>query len=352
MSRKSGSEVSAFSVLKGSITLFLLAVSLGYFIYCRVTGFSPVKMPAVEELRAMSPIMIPLVYTFAYVVKAGAALVFAFITAGIIAECFPKQKVLKYLSSGKWYSYLLAAGSAPLLTVCSCVMIPIFAGLLYAGAGLGPALALLLAAPAGNVMAIIFTAGVVSPKIALYRLAFSIIAAVLIGAAVAKTPWGREVEKRFRARVSAAASTEAYTPPIWDRLWASLITAGSLGKKVLPYLLAGVAVVSYFQAYVPPELVATYLTGVRGILLGSVIGVPAYTPTLVEVVLVNALKDMGAAPYAALAFLIGGPMTSIPSMSAASRIVGVKVVLTYALMAIAAGIIAGWAYMVIEGPAW
>ena len=54
-------------------------------------------------------------------------------------------------------------------------------------------------------------------------------------------------------------------------------------------------------------------------------GASMYTPTMVEVVLVDALRHLGMSPSSVLAFLLGGPMISIPSMMAVSRIVGVEV---------------------------
>jgi uncharacterized membrane protein YraQ (UPF0718 family) len=75
-----------------------------------------------------------------------------------------------------------------------------------------------------------------------------------------------------------------------------------------------------------------------------VIGVPTYTPTLVEVFLVRGLIAKGMSPAAALAFLIGAPMASIPSMLGVSRIIGWKVVINYAALAVVVAFIAGLVY--------
>ena len=63
----------------------------------------------------------------------------------------------------------------------------------------------------------------------------------------------------------------------------------------MPLLLVGVAAVSYVEAYLPYAIVTRYLTGVTGVVLGAVIGVPLYTPTLVEVFLVkkNVISEEG-----------------------------------------------------------
>lgn len=121
--------------------------------------------------------------------------------------------------------------------------------------------------------------------------------------------------------------------------------AWGLAKKALPYLILGVAAVSYVEAYLPKEVVAKYLTGLHGVVLGGAIGVPMYTPTLVEVFLVNSLIKLGMSPGSAIAFLIGAPMASIPSMLGVSRIINWRCVLNYAILAIVVGILAGLFYM-------
>ncbi len=338
--------------LKASAPLILFVLSLGYFVYAKVTGFTPFKFPTINEMKAYGPFLLPLIYVTVYLIRAGAALVFAFLLAGFIGELVPKQVMLNYLSSSRKSSYILAALISPLLTVCSCVMIPIFAGLVYAGAGVGPATSFLLTAPAANILAIVFTLDIIGWRIALARMLAAVGVAVLAGAIIAKTPWGRAIEEKYRRTSRVQARVEGVKIPLCERLWASFKLSGYLAKTILPYVLLGVGIVSYVQAYLPPSIVAAYLSGNIGIMLGAIIGVPMYTPTLVEVILVDALRHLGMSPAAALAFLIGGPMTSIPSMMGASRIVGWKVVLTYAIIAVVGAMAAGFLYEVFVGNAW
>ncbi len=339
-------------VIKGLTPVVLFVLGFTYFAYCRITGYTLVKLPSLDVMRSYGPILLPFIYIFSYLVRAGGALLFAFILAGFISELMPKHVLLNHLSSRRKSSYVLAALSAPLLTVCSCVMIPIFAGLVYGGAGLGPALAFLLTAPAANIMAIIFTADIISWKIAIARLFFSIIIAVTVGFIISKMPWGRAVEEKCRTRISKSYGVTEYKEPLLDKLWQSFQTTCILARAIIPYLLLGIAIVSYVETYLPPKIVASYLSGFTGIMLGAVIGVPMYTPTLVEVILVDGLRHLGMSPSAALAFLIGGPMTSIPSMFAASRVVGWKVVLSYAVLAVVGAVIAGLCYYIVLGDVW
>ena len=339
-------------VIKGLTPIVLFILGLTYFAYCRITSYTPIKLPSLEEMKSYGPILLPFIYAFSYLVRAGAALLFAFVLAGFISELMPKHVLLNHLSSRRKSSYFLAALFSPLLTVCSCVMVPVFAGLVYGGAGLGPALAFLLTAPAANIMAIIFTADIISWKIAIARLFFSIIIAVTVGFIISKMPWGKAVEEKSRARIRKGYGVAEQKEPLLDKLWQSFQTTCFLARTILPYLLLGIAIVSYVQAYLPPKIVATYLSGFIGIMLGAVIGVPMYTPTLVEVVLVDGLRHLGMSPSAALAFLIGGPMTSIPSMFGVSRVVGWKVILSYAVLAVVGAVIAGLCYYIVLGDVW
>jgi len=225
-------------------------------------------------------------------------------------------------------------------------MIPIFAGIMMAGAGIGPAITFLLMAPAANIMAIIFTSEIISWKLALARIVFSFIGAIIIGMIVVKTPWGKKIEEKY-TEMAGKRQAKIQEMKIENKFWETMHVAGDLTKRVVPYLALGLVFVSFIEAYMPREIVAKWLTGVHGVILGGVIGVPTYTPTLVEVFFTKALINLGMSPSAALAFLIGAPMASIPSMLGVSRVVGWKVVLTYAALAVIIAITSGLIYLAL-----
>lgn len=300
----------------------------------------------IENLRSIPVWLLPFKYTFSYITKAWAPLVFAFCLGGIVVGFVPKERFQQLLASGNARSYVIAATAAPFLTVCSCAMIPIFGGLLVGGAGLGPAVTFLLMAPAANIMAITFTGSMISWKIALTRVVFSYFGSMVVGFLVAKTSWGIKIEKRFAERRIVFQGIETGSKPSFaERSLVSLSETKDFAVKILPYLIGGVAIISFVEAYLPPQIVSHYMTGIRGVALGAIIGVPTYTPSMVEVFLVKAMLNLGMAPAAALAFLIGGPICSIPSMMAASRIAGWQVTLTYALLTVLVAIAAGIFYL-------
>jgi uncharacterized membrane protein YraQ (UPF0718 family) len=225
-------------------------------------------------------------------------------------------------------------------------MVPIFAGLIYAGGGIGPALTFLLVAPANNLLADIITIQVLGWEIALADMIAAGISAIIIGYVVAKTPWGAQFEQQFQANPRQTASIELMKQPLDKRLWSALKFAGYLAKRVVPAFLIGLVAVSYFQAFFPENLVKAYLTGPLGVVFAALLGGPLYTPTLIEVALGKALVDLGMSPSATIAWLMGQPY-DIPNSLAASRIVGWKIVVTYGILAFICAVFSGLIYGVI-----
>jgi uncharacterized protein len=86
--------------------------------------------------------------------------------------------VLRYLGgeSKKIVAYSLASVSGSILAVCSCTVLPIFAGIRKRGAGLGPAITFLFSGPAINIAAIFLTLSVLGAPIGIARIVSAIAA--------------------------------------------------------------------------------------------------------------------------------------------------------------------------------
>ncbi|MHA1304452.1 MAG: permease [Candidatus Heimdallarchaeaceae archaeon] len=95
----------------------------------------------------------------------------------------PKEAVLKYLGKGskKIIAYPAAAIAGFLIAVCSCTVLPLFAGIKKKGAGLGPAITFLFSAPAVNILALMYTGGLIGADIAIARAILALIFSMLIG---------------------------------------------------------------------------------------------------------------------------------------------------------------------------
>ena len=130
----------------------------------------------------------------------------AFWIAGAIGTFLSQQSVMRYLgpTARKPVAYAVAAVSGTVLAVCSCTVLPLFAGIYGMGAGLGPATAFLYSGPAINVLAVVLTAQVLGPGLGLARALGAVVFAVVIGLAMAGI---------FRRSETARQAVAMQTPP-------------------------------------------------------------------------------------------------------------------------------------------
>ena len=112
-------------------------------------------------------------------------LVPAFYIAGGMTALIPKEAVTRVLgrNAPKFVSYPAAALAGSVLAVCSCTIVPLFAGIYKKGAGIGPAITFLFFAPAANILALVYTGGVIGPDLAFARLFLSLAFGIGIGEA-------------------------------------------------------------------------------------------------------------------------------------------------------------------------
>jgi len=110
-------------------------------------------------------------------------LVPAFFIAGAMTALIPKDIVTRFLgrTTPKYLSYPAAALAGSVLAVCSCTIVPIFAGIYKKGAGIGPAITFLFFAPAANILALVYTGGIIGPDLAFARLFLSLAFGIGIG---------------------------------------------------------------------------------------------------------------------------------------------------------------------------
>lgn len=107
----------------------------------------------------------------------------AFLIAGSMAAFIDKASVLRYLgaSSKPTTAYGVGAVSGAILAVCSCTILPLFAGIYRMGAGLGPAISFLYAGPAINVLAVIMTGRILGAELGLVRAIAAVVLSIIVG---------------------------------------------------------------------------------------------------------------------------------------------------------------------------
>lgn len=304
----------------------------------------------------------------------------AFFIAGAISALLHKETVLKYFGADapKWLCYSVAATSGTILAVCSCTILPMFAGIEKRGAGIGPATAFLFSGPAINIMAIILTARVLGLDIGIARAIAAVSMAVVIGLIMAaifqRSDKKCDVAAAAAVQVDPGSEEESrpsyITAAFMAVLVAILLVATSgfialLPKAIIIGALIVLAAFLLYRYYLPEEreaffgetwwltkrifpllVVGTFITGMIGYFLpvewvrtvfgtssflacflASVIGAILYMPTLLEVPIVGTLFGYSTgvtAPGPALSLLLAGPSLSLPSMIVIMRVIGAK----------------------------
>ena len=313
-------------------------------------------------------------------------LVPAMFIAGAIAAFLKKDKILKYLGrdANKFLSYSVASVSGAILAVCSCTILPLFAGIRKRGAGLGPAIPFLFSGPAINIAAIFLTIGVLGTSIGFARIIGSILISIIVGLTMAwifredieKGEFFSEEKRKHKISnwvisiffalmigflivngLQIDQGTKYYL--MWSLALGTVLIAAlkfnkemrndwlvetwSFAKLILPLLFVGVFVAGFIMPLLP-EVLITNLVGknsVVGNLIASIFGAFMYFSTLTEIPIVQALMTKGMADGPALALLLSGPSLSLPSMLVIRKILGTKKTLVYVMLVILFSTIAG-----------
>ncbi len=144
-----------------------------------------------------------------------ACVVPAMFIAGAIATFLSKDAILKHLGpkANPVEAYGVASISGTILAVCSCSVLPMFAGIYRIGAGLGPAATFLVAGPALNVMAIFLTARVLGFELGVARTVVAIAMSIVIGLLMALI-FRKSEEERIAATMQLPDP-----PPSKRKLW-------------------------------------------------------------------------------------------------------------------------------------
>jgi len=163
-------------------------------------------------------------------------LVPAFFIAGAMTALVPKHTITGLLgrNTPRAVSYPAAALAGSVLAVCSCTIVPIFAGIYKKGAGLGPAITFLFFAPAANILALIYTGGIIGADLAIARLVLSLAFGIGVGMIMAlifrhdDAAHDRKTDAMF-----SEAATSVRAPLVFLAALVAVLLAGTLKFDVL-----------------------------------------------------------------------------------------------------------------------
>lgn len=343
-----------------------------------------------------------------------ACLVPAFFIAGAIAVFISQASVLKYFGAQahKALAYSVASVSGGILAVCSCTVLPLFAGIYSRGAGIGPATAFLYSGPAINVLAITLTAKILGWQLGLARAIGAVFFAIITGLLMALifkkdddarnagqiyVPETGEQSRTlfqdasfiltmvliliFAAFAKPAAGETGLWPMIFSAKWYITIAllcllgvmlaawfktderhawiASSWGfmKQIFPLLAGGVLAAGFLlgrpghPALIPDQYVQSILGGnsIGANFAASLAGALMYFATLTEIPILQGLLGSGMGKGPALALLLAGPALSLPNMLVIGRVMGAKKTATFCGIIVVMSTTAGMIYGAIAG---
>ena len=333
-------------------------------------------------------------------------LVPAFFIAGAMSALFPKDKILKYLGekTKAYISYPISVVAGLFLAVCSCTVLPLFAGIRQRGGGLGPAVAFLYTAPATNILAIIYTGGLIGTDLALARIILSVSFASIIGMILSATFKGEEKKILLNTPTPCCQQTlteggeevKSYRFWVFFLILVAILLFGAssligwttkiiilsglilallavilfwmpkedtlswlketlfFARTIAPLLLIGVFVAGILKVVIPEKFITTYVGGnkISSNLFAVLFGVFMYFPTLVEVPMARTFLDLGMGRGPLLAYLLADPVISFPSILVISKLIGLKRMFVYVglitFFCTLAGLIYGYALTIIR----
>ncbi len=338
----------------------------------------------------------------------------AFFIAGAIAVFVSQASVLKYFGAQakKILAYSVASVSGAILAVCSCTVLPLFAGIYMRGAGIGPATAFLYSGPAINVLAIVLTARILGWQLGLARAVGAVVFAVITGFLMAlffrKEEAVREEfqihlpdeEKKGRTLFqeglfmltmvlilifAAFARPAEESSGIWSliftakwyvtvclliilgvmiKLWFSkderldwVQSTWGFMKQIFPLLGAGVLIAGFMlgrpgHSALIPEHYIQQLVGNNSLwanLFASISGALMYFATLTEVPILQGLIGAGMGKGPALSLLLAGPALSLPNMLVIGGVMGIRKTAVFSGIIVVLSTIAGMTYGWIAG---
>ncbi len=328
----------------------------------------------------------------------------AFFIAGAMNALLQKEAITKYLGAkvALWKAYPIAIVSGLLLAVCSCTILPLFAGIKKKGAGIGPAIAFLYTAPATNILAISLTWSVIGADFAIARIVLSITFAVIIGLTISylfpEPPAPEEAPAPVSCTCAPGTAGEAGTSQRKVVLFiATLVAVLFVGtwriflvnqvegiplrflilpflvllvaleawywftkeeqrawleetwrfmKTIFPLLFIGIFIAGVLTALLPGDILGTYLgeNTILANLTAVLFGVFMYFPTLVEIPMAKMFLDLGMSEGPLLAYVLADPVISLPSILVVRKFMGTKQTLVYVLLIIVFCTLSGFIY--------
>jgi uncharacterized protein len=280
---------------------------------------------------------------------------------------------------------ILATAVGAFSPLCACTVVPVINGMLYSGVPLAPFMSFWIASPTMDPEKFALTVALMGWPLAVARLSASVVLSLgagyltialtrngLLGSDVLRRPPQPTTKDRLPV---IAGGSDAKAPASCDALGATSCCAAPPATASLPQRFRGIhwPTVGYqmgteswrlgkwlLLAFVLEALIVRYvpqatIAGVLGegsrfaVVLAALIGIPLYLNNIAALPIVSGLLAQGMQPGAAIAFLIAGPVTTVPAMSAVWGVVTRRVFALYLGVSLLGAVVLGWLTNLVLG---
>jgi len=270
---------------------------------------------------------------------------------GVLQEYIPPAKIQRILSGKNGKGYIVAALLGAITPFCSCSTIPFLKGLLRAKAGFGTMMVFLFASPLLNPIIIGLFAVTFGVKVTIFYFMIAMGVSVVAGYSLQKLGFEKYVKSEAYIvpdSKGCASSCSGQKTPIskWMRIWNS---TWADFKKVVPYLVGGIALGSMIYGFMPTEFVASMASDNNpfAIPVAAVIGIPLYIRAEAVIPLSAALAAKGMGLGAVMALIIGSAGASLTEVILLKSIFKNTMIAAFLLVILGMAVAAGFLYQFI-----
>ncbi len=253
---------------------------------------------------------------------------------GLINAYFPIDRLRIYLTTKKMYGlqYFFASLFGAITPFCSCSSIPLFIGLVKGGIPLGVTFSFLITSPLVNEVAVAMFLGLFGVKVTLIYAASGILLGMVGGLILGKlnldrhlSDWVKEIQTNS---VEVSEQWEIDKTPFIDRLPGIIGEGWDIVRKVLIYVIIGIAIGAAMHGYVPENFFTEFLSADKwySVPLAVILAVPMYANAAGIVPVIQVFVAKGVPLGTAIAFMMAVVGLSLPEATLLKKVMKWKLI--------------------------
>lgn len=266
-----------------------------------------------------------------------------------IQSYFPPERSKKIM--GRFHGLGANCIAALLGTVtpfCSCSSIPLFIGFTSAGLPLGVTFSFLISSPMVDLGSLVLLMSIFGAKVAIIYVVLGLVIAIVGGSVIEKLHMENQVEEFIRNASAVDIDSPSLTQK--ERLVYAKDQVVETFKKVILYILVGVAIGAIIHNWIPESWVINVLGNRNplGVVLATVVGVPMYADIFGTIPIAESLLGKGAQLGTVLSFMMAVTTLSLPSMIMLKKAIKPKLLGVFIAICVIGIVLVGYLFNVIQ----